>query len=1058
MMQPDFRIGQPMRVFSIPSSVPFLRSVVAALIDGRLIRGFAARTQPERLTEATFYLPTRRAGRLVREIFLEELGAQAVLLPRIVALGDIDEDELAFAEEDDSRGGAATPELPPRLGELERRLTLARLVAAWAKSPGSAPLVVGGPVSTLALAGDLARLMDDMVTRGVGWKALDGLVPDALDQYWQLTLQFLKIAREAWPGYLAEIGMIEPAARRDLLIDAEAKRLAAPHAGPVIAAGSTGSMPATAKFLHVIAQLPQGAVILPGLDTDLDESSWQSIGGMRNDEGRFPEHPAASHPQFAMHALLERFGIGRGDVEILRPPAPHGRDVLLSEAMRPSNATAQWHERLARPEVAVHIADGMKNLAVIEAPNPEMEALAIAIAMREAAHLQKSAALVTPDRALARRVMAALERWNLDFDDSGGDVLIETSAGIFARLVAEAAANGLEPPTLLALLKHPLCRLGDAPGAHSVAIEALELALLRGTRPQGGTKGLALDFARFRGELTKLCNNEASSLHRSEKRARLEDSMLDRVRELIDALQAALAPMEGLSSTRPYDFAEIAARHREALIALSADADGIAGAFEGQEGLALASAFDDLLAEQTQSGLLVALPDYPEVFQTAFADRAVRRPERPGASLHIYGPLESRLIQVDRIIAGGLIEGVWPPTPRTDPWLRRPMRHELGLDLPERRIGLSAHDFAQLLGARDVILSHSAKAGGAPAVAPRLLHRLGAGGGGARAEAAKNAGEQYVHFALALDAPDKVKPVEQPAPTPPRAARPLRLSVTAIEDWLRDPYTIYARHILKLEPLDPVDMPLSAADRGSAIHNALRDFNQSFAKDLPADPVRVLREIGQKYFAPLMERPEARALWWPRYQGIIRWFSEWEAARRGGIAAIDAEIRGEIPIHLDDGRTFHLSARADRIERRAGGSFVILDYKTGTPPTGKQVRMGLSPQLTLGAAILREGGVDGIEAGSSVGELAYVRISGNNPPGEHTALKLRLKNETPQPPDEAADYALAQLETLIRKFESEAEPYRSLNLPMWTNRYGSSDDLARIKEWSAAGGLGLPEW
>src|SRR3984957_19791819 len=822
MMQPDFRIGQPMRVFSIPSSVPFLRSVVAALRDAGVVAGFEARKAPERLTQATLYLPTRRSVRLVREIFLEELGTRAVLLPRIVALGDIDEDELAFAEDEDSYGGAAALELPPKLGELERRLTLAHLVAAWAKTSTTAPLVVGGPASTLALAGDLARLMDDMVTRGVGWKALDGLVPDALDQYWQLTLQFLKIAREAWPGYLAEIGMIEPAARRDLLIDAEAKRLAVNHSGPVIAAGSTGSMPATAKFLHVIAQLPQGAVILPGLDTDLDESSWQSIGGMRNDEGRFTENPAASHPQFAMHALLERFGIGRGDIEILRPPAPHGRDVLLSEAMRPSNATAQWHDRLARPEIAAHIADGMTNLAAIEAPNPEMEALAIAIAMREAAHLQKSAALVTPDRALARRGMAALERWNLDFDDSGGDVLIETSAGIFARLGAEAAANGLEPPTLLALLKHPLCRLGDAPGAHSVAIEALELALLRGTRPQGGTKGLALDFARFRGELPKLRNNEASSLHRSEKRTQLRDSELDRVQALINALQAALAPMESLSSTRAYDLTEIATRHREALIALSEDADGIAGAFEGQEGLALASAFDDLLAEQRRSGLLVALPDYPEVFQTAFGDRAVRRPERSGASLHIYGPLESRLIQTDRIIVGGLIEGVWPPTPRTDPWLSRPMRHELGLDLPERRIGLSAHDFAQLLGARDVILSHSAKAGGAPAVASRFLHRLEAVTGEPHWKEASAAGERYVHLARELDHSEEVVPTPQPAPRPPRAVRPFRLSVTAIEDWLRDPYTIYARHILKLEPLDPVDMPLSAADRRSEVHKPLR--------------------------------------------------------------------------------------------------------------------------------------------------------------------------------------------------------------------------------------------
>jgi ATP-dependent helicase/nuclease subunit B len=1047
-----------MRVLSVPSSVPFLRTVVAALIDGRLIEGFEARTQPERLTHATFYLPTRRAGRLVREVFLDVLGAQAVLLPRIVALGDIDEDELAFAEEDDSYGGEATLELPPRLGELERRMTLAHLVAAWAKTSTTAPLVIGGPASTLALAGDLARLMDDVATRGVEWDALDGLVPEGLDEYWQYSLDFLRIARKAWPAYLAEIGRIEPAIRRDRLIDAEAKRLASHHAGPVIAAGSTGSMPATAKFLQVIAALPQGAVILPGLDTDLDEASWQSIGGQRDDKGQLSEHPASSHPQYAMHALLERFGISRDDVEILGVPAAYGREVLLSEAMRPSNATAQWHDRLKQPEIAEHIADSMTNLAVIEAPNPETEALSIAIAMREAAHLQKSAALVTPDRALARRVMAALARWNLDFDDTGGDVLLETSAGSFARLAAEAATRGLEPPTLLALLKHPLCRLGAASGARTLAIETLELALLRGTRPQPATRGLAQDFSRFRSELTKLRNKEVSSLHASEKRARLDHSQLDRAQALIAALQAALAPMESLSSTRSYDLAEVAARHREVLIALSEDADGIAAAFEGQEGLALASAFDELLAEQRQSGLSVTLADYAEVFQTAFADRAVRRPEKPGAALHIYGPLESRLMQTDRVIAGGLIEGVWPPAPRTDPWLSRPMRHELGLDLPERRIGLSAHDFVQLLGTEDVILSHSAKAGGAPAVASRFLHRLEAVAGESRWEAAKLAGKQYVDFALALDAPAEVRPVEQPAPTPPRATRPLKLSVTSIEDWLRDPYTIYARHILKLDALDPVDMPLSVADRGSAIHNAIGEFTKTFAKDLPADPVNALREIGLTHFAPLMERPEARALWWPRFQRVIKWFSEWEADRRANIAAIHAEIRGEIPIPLDDERTFHLSARADRIERLADGRYIVLDYKTGTPPTGKQVRMGLSPQLTLEAAILREGGFERIDAGSSVGELAYVRISGNNPPGKYEALKLKIKNETPQPPNEAADYALEQLETLIRKFDNDTEPYRSLNLPMWTNRYGAYDDLARIKEWSAAGGLGLPEW
>jgi ATP-dependent helicase/nuclease subunit B len=1048
-----------MRVFSVPVSVPFLRAVIAALVDGRLVDGFDARAHPEKLAQATLYLPTRRAGRMAREIFLDELNADAVVLPRIVALGDIDEEELAFAEEAEQYGGAAPLEIPSKLGELERRLTLAKLVAAWAKSPVSAPLVVGGPASTLALASDLARLMDDMVTRGVGWEALDGLVPDQLDKYWQHSLEFLAIARQAWPAHLAEIGKIEPAARRDLLIEAEAKRLTGHRDGPVIAAGSTGSMPATARFLQAVSALPNGAVVLPGLDTDLDSDAWQLIGGVRDAQGKFITQPASNHPQFAMHALLHRFGIRRGDVEILNAPSPHGRDVLVSEAMRPSNASAQWHRRLGEPDIVGKISAGMTNLAVIEAANPEMEALSIAVAMREARHLGKSAALVTPDRALARRVMAALGRWNLAFDDSGGDALMETPAGIFARLTAEAAAKQLEPPTLLALIKHPLCRLGGAQGAFKSAIETLELALLRGTRPQAESAGLARDFARFCEELAKLNRGETSSLHRAEPRTRLRDREIDAARQLITALQEALSPLESLSSSKPYDFAELAKCHRDVLTALSRDDHGVSIVFDGPQGSALASAFDDLLGGGAQSGLMVQLGDYPEVFQTAFADRTVRRPEAANVHLKIYGPLEARLTQSDRVIVGGLVEGVWPPQPRTDPWLSRPMRHELGLDLPERRIGLSAHDFAQLLGAEDVILSHAAKVGGAPAVASRFLHRLEAVAGEARWDAARQAGEKYVRFAEELDRPDKIAPIPQPAPKPPRATRPLKLSVTAIEDWLRDPYTIYAKYILRLAPLDPVDMPLSAADRGSAIHDALGEFTQNFATALPDNPVLALRGIGEKYFAPLMERPEARALWWPRFQRIAKWFAEWEIARRGNIGVIDAEIGGEIPIRLDNERTFVLSARADRLERRHDGTYAILDYKTGQPPTGKQVRMGLSPQLTLEAAILREGGFANIPVGASVGELVYVRLSGNNPPGEQRSLELKIRpSDQPQSPDAAADYARQQLEKLIRQFEDEDQAYTSLNLSMWSNRYGAYDDLARIKEWSAAGGLGIEEW
>ncbi|ETR77673.1 exonuclease RecB [Afipia sp. P52-10] len=1044
-----------MHVFTVPASAPFLRTVIAALIDGELVRGFEARSNPERLAEATIYLPTRRAMRLARDVFLDVLQTDAAILPRLVALGDIDEDELIFAQAA-SNAPATALQLPPAVDAFERRLTLAQLVAAWAArlkpvAPHTTPLVVSGPASALALADELARLMDDMQTRGVSWEALDTLVPDTYDTYWQLTLDFLKIARQAWPAYLSEIDRIEPFARRDRLILAEAERLKTQHRGPVVAAGSTGSMPSTATFLTAIARLPNGAVVLPGLDTDLDEASWQSIGGIADATGGYSAHPAQGHPQYALHMLLKQFGIARSQVRALASPAEHGRELLLSEVMRPADSTAQWQARLAAPEVASRIDRALDRVAVIEAANPEMEALAIAIAMREADHDGLTTALVTPDRALARRVLAALERWKLVCNDSGGDPLTDTPAGLFARLIAVAIAEQLAPADLLALLKHPLLTLGRTSDALKACVDDLELLLLRGTRPLAGIAGLRSSLDLVCGEIAKLRRGEPSLLHRSELRAQVSDARIDAVRRLIDDLAGALAPMASLDHRKSHDIAVLAHAHRETAALLSRDAQDVARVFTGPDGAALLAAFDEASATGAHGRLSARLDEYPDVLQTAFSSRIVRRAELPFARLHIYGQLEARLTQCDRVILGGLTETVWPPDPRNDPWLSRPMRYQINLDLPERRIGLSAHDFVQLMGAPEVILTHAAKVGGAPAVASRFLHRLEAVAGATRWAALRARGDVYLRHAEDLDRPrTPPKPIAQPAPKPPRDARPTALSVTEIEDWLRDPYTIYARHILKLSPLDPVDMPLSAADRGSAIHNALGEFTQAFPDALPDDAGRLLREIGERHFAPLMERPEARALWWPRYLRIAAWFADWETTRRDNLATIAAESYGSIVLPAD-GRSFRLTARADRIETLRDGRFAILDYKTGAPPTGKQVRLGLSPQLTLTAAILRDGGFTDIAAGASVAELLYVRLSGNNPAGEVPPLKLShtRRAEDAIPPDHAADEARQKLQALILAFENDEQPYHPLVLSMWSRRYGTYDDLARIKEWSS---------
>ena len=481
------------RVFTIPASAPFLPTLIEALTSGKL--GFPVARDPLALASATLFLPTRRACRLARDAFLDAPEGDATVLPRIVPLGDIDEDEIAFAEAAAGDIAADALSLPAALDGLERRLLLTKLVVKWVEAlgrdgAGGAPLVAQTPAAACALADDLARLMDDMTTRGVSWDRLDDLVPDTFDRYWQLTLQFLQIAREQWPLILKERNCIEAAERRDRLIKAEAARLSRKTDGLVIAAGSTGSIPATAELIATIAKLPHGAVVLPGLDTDLDEEAWRLIAG---DEAKgIPAAPG--HPQFAMQALLVRIGIARDAVE--RLVAASGGERFMSEVLRPAATTEVWRQDAAEPEFAAHTDAALKTMSVIEAANAEDELLAIAVALREAVHQGKTAALVTPDRELGRRVLAALARWNITAEDSGGDKLAQTSAGIFARLAADAALGGLAPVALLALLKHPLLRLGASDRTRAVA--ALERAVLRGPRPRPGSAGLAHALGAFR--------------------------------------------------------------------------------------------------------------------------------------------------------------------------------------------------------------------------------------------------------------------------------------------------------------------------------------------------------------------------------------------------------------------------------------------------------------------------------------------------------------------------------------------------------------------------------
>jgi ATP-dependent helicase/nuclease subunit B len=1004
------------RLFTVPASAPFLATLAGALLDGALVPGFAPRGDPLALASATVFLPTRRAGRLLGEALLAETGG-ATLLPRIVPLGDVDEDALAFAEE--------FTEPPAAVPAATRRLALASLVGRWRDllhDDDGRAAVAAGPGAGIALADALGQLIDEMAAQQVPWERLDDLVPGEHDRYWDMALDFLKIAREAWPALLAAMGAIDGSVRRDRLIATEAARLAAlgEDAGPVIAAGSTGSMPATARLLASVARLPQGALVLPGLDTHLDDAAW---GSLLDDRA-----PAPSHPQYGLARLLALVGLRRDEVELLGRPATHGREQIMSEALRPALATDAWASLGATWPATVEAA--LEDVALIEADDAREEALTVAIALREALDIPgKTAALVTPDRDLARRVAAELLRFGISIDDSAGEPLSESVAGRLARLVADAAAEELAPVPLVGLLRHPQARFGLEAQALTGAADALELMVLRGPRPAAGSDGLIAAVAGF----------DPADFHRTDPRRRITEPDREHAGDLAARLGTAMAPLLELGSGI-HAFADLVAAHQAACDAVR---DGYMVMPADAATPILVDAFD-ALAEGAAYAPAMTLADYASALPDLLSAWSVRPPLDPSARLRILGPLEARLVTVDRMVLAGLVEDGWPAAVRTDPWLSRPMRAVLGLDAPERRIGLAAHDFAQFCGAPELILARAAKVGGAPTVPSRFLQRLAAVSGEARWREALSRGDRFRRLARLLDAEAPSTRIARPAPAPPVELRPTMLSVTEIETWLRDPYSIYARHVLKLRPLDGLDAAPGAAERGSAVHEALGAFAQAYPEALPADAEAALRAFGRHAFAPLEAFPAEHALWWARFERLIPAFLAWERARRSEVARIVAETGGRIALPGTRG-PFTLAGYADRIEIRRDGALAILDYKTGAVPTAKQTTAHYSPQLPLEAGIAERGGFNGVPSAPSV-DLLYVRLRSGNPPLEEKSVV-----GTDTTAAALASSTMERLETLVRAFENPAQGYVALHRPMFRGNVGDYGHLARIGEWSLGG-------
>jgi ATP-dependent helicase/nuclease subunit B len=1033
------------RVLSIPSGAPFLPAFVEALLAGRVIEGFPDKTDPMALASARIFVPTRRAARALASELARQVSASSIILPQIVPLG---------AMEDSETQALFDPELPEFerpdvVSEVERRLVLAELILKWSQNIRNAVvsyeddrpvfddsepmLVTSSPAQAFHLAGELAALIDEMVIEDIDPSALKTLVTENFDKYWAITLTFLQIAFKAWPNHLEEKELEDRAHRQAALIKQEIDRLKSGRAtGPQIVIGSTGTNTATADLIKAIASLPQGAVVLPGLDTTLDPASCAAIDGAVQDSK--PAIMTAGHPQAAMRKLMRVIGITQQDVQEIGnvPPTRVARMQMLREALRPAQTTEHWYTwRKSQP--STYFEEALRNVAFIEAADEREEALAIAIALRGILETPgETAAFITPDRSLARRVRADLQRWQIDVDDSGGDPLTGEPAGILAALAIACTGPHAGAGDLLALLDHAHVRLGYEPARYARLRRHFEIAVLRGP-------GFSLDDL---PQALDLAQTLAEDHHAHPAVKRIEADDWDDLEEFVDRIIKALSPLRAPPARRtPGEWLRALADTIAHLTLRSAE-----DAREplGEDTVVLFDIINSF-SSVDDSRFPLTRDDFASLFAVLAREAVVRGPRKVHPRIKILGLLEARLLTADNVVLGGLDETIWPPAAKADAYLNRPMRAQLGLSSPERRIGQTAHDFVEAAGAASLTITRARKRDGAPTVPSRLIQRIEALAGEAWKQCSQR-GETLLQMARKLDEAKGSKSIAAPRPCPPLALRPQTLSITEIETWRRDPYSIYARHILGLLPLEDVNADTTHAEFGTQFHQVIADFQKKYPHGpLPEDAGKTLFEVATKEFTALLANHAFRVFRWPDVQLSLQKFITWENDRRSSLKSILTEAGGRLPIELADGSTFTLRGRADRIEETKDGLVNIIDFKTGKVPTKKEIAAGFAPQLTLEAAMIERGAFEDIGPKARIGQALYVRIG----KGEEDK---DIEVGTPEKPLEAlAAEHYEELIKLANQFREEGTPYLARPMPQYASRYAEYDHLSRVKEWSEGG-------
>lgn len=998
------KAGSGPQIYSIAAHRGFADALVAGLVPryGDTALGLA---------RLTLLLPSRRAARTVSEALVRQLGrgggGPGMLLPRMAVVGDLDLDETLGPLLDPLGAGAA---IPSTADPTRRWLRLAELIRAerGAEAPRGSAL--------LRLAFETGRVMDRLLAEEIALDDLQGervldLLGD-LAEHWLRSLELFRHVYKTWALELEERGEVDAATRRNLLFRHAATVWAAnPPAHPVVAAGVTGAAPALAALLRTVSRLPHGAVILPDLDLSMSPEVWEELGSAgapASDGGGatpFTRGDAVTHPQYHLKLLLNRMGVARGEVQQWHRAGlgkgPPERSHAISSLFLPPQASRLWVDL---PPERWRLA----GVRLIEAANPDEEAQAIALIVREALEVAgRRIAVVMPDRALAARVVQHLRRWNIEADDSAGRPLPQTTAGRLFLLLAEVAAEQAAPVPLMALLEHPLVAAGEARGRWLTQARAVELAL-RGPRPAPGLEPLLAVVERAKAG------------------------------EWWQGVAAILAPLCAPPGDAPMLLADLLDTMATAGEALCGE-----GLWAREDGRALAQFVENLRLHAREVGTAIEHADAPAALREAMERLAVRPSYGGHPRVAIYGLLESRGARADLMICAGLNEGTWPAKPATDPLLAPAVLRALGVPGADFRIGLAAHDLAGALGAPEVVLSRSRRDAGGPTIPSRFLLRV-------RALLGSDLIDEYrdvdaIDLARALDAPAPlgphavIPPHPRPQPRPSAEQRRVSLSVTGLDRLRSDPYQFYASKILALAELDPLDAAPSPAWQGSLAHAILEDWHKGKGE---------LAELMEAHLAAMNAHPLTRAMWRPRLERALQWVGLQIGADRGRRPVL-FERSGEMIV-----RGIRIHGKADRIDALPGvGHTVklgIVDYKTGRPPSGREVQAGYALQLGTLGLMAEAGGFEGLAGTPERFEYwSLGRAKEKDHPtgfGYIVTPVLEGRKQKGIPPEEFLPEARRFLDEALDRWILGDEPFTARLNPDAPG-YATYDHLMRLDEW-----------